>query len=334
MIDTRLSQELNQFKKYCSKKKLGEFYVHAIDEFGFEVSKNETQSEEKHDLTFMAINHGDEVSGIAVLNQLCKKIDSGAIKPEISIVFLLGNVKAALQGKRYLERDMNRTFGYRSDSALESERVLALESIIKRSHFMVDLHQTIEPTHTPFFVFKYGYLAARFANKLHANYPVITHHKFTPSVMGGMRADEFASKSGCIAVSLELGQKGFTEASISTGLEVSIEAIEVVKNWTSICNQPVVKMNAMYTFQHIELYPEQYVELVPSLKNFEPVTSGQIIGETECKEKLTIPIDGFLLFPKYIKKGAVKPVEIYRILGKLDHLPDFNGGDANCKVTG
>lgn len=61
------------------------------------------------------------------------------------------------------------------------------------------------------------------------------------------------------------------------------------------------------------------------LTNFETVSKGQIIGQAHDGKYLYVPVDGVLLFPKYIQPSEQKPLELYRVIDlvKKDDLGDF-----------
>ena len=323
-MENSIFLELEKFNNYMSQNILGNMFVHKIDEFGFELSASGVPPSGQYDLTLIALNHGDEVGGIAVLNLLCELISSKKLTPSIRIVLLLGNVAAAEQGKRFIERDINRSFSCRDKLSLESKRAKCIESIVINSRFMLDIHQTIEPTSTPFFVLQFNPLAAIFAHNIHPDHPVITDKENTAEKMGGMRCDEFGYQSNCISLALEIGQKGFSEEAISVGLNASINALKTVENWQVISERNLKKMNSMWTWEHIELYPEEHVQLLPGLKNFDRVFKNQIIGKTESGVHIKIAIDGLLIFPKYINKGDKKPVELYRILAEVHYISEYS----------
>ena len=77
-------------------------------------------------LTLMALTHGDEVAGLAVLNELLEFLQAGVVALRGGLALLLGNYPAALAGKRFLQRDLNRSFALQ-DSAKELEAQRARE---------------------------------------------------------------------------------------------------------------------------------------------------------------------------------------------------------------
>ncbi|WP_194868835.1 succinylglutamate desuccinylase/aspartoacylase domain-containing protein [Pseudoalteromonas sp. PPB1] len=330
-MDKQVEQALARFSAFRSAKTLGNFSVEQIDEWGFTLVPKGSESEDgsfHSDLTLIALNHGNEVGGLAVLNALCQEIDNGQLTPDLRITFLLGNVAAAKAGKRYLEQDINRTFNTQAHDSLESQRAKQLEPIVRNSRFILDFHQTIEPTNTPFFVYQYNRLAALFAHAVDNALPVITHKQSIASTLGGMRCDEFGTHCGCVSIALELSQKGFDQQGIKLGILAAKRAVAAVENWTEVKSQAPKQVNPMWTWSHIEAYPQEYVQLHAGLQNFTEVEVGQLLGHTQLGIAVQAAQSGALLFPKHIKVGEPKPGELYRILKQVNYFATSGPGRA------
>src|SRR4051794_22096355 len=67
-------------------------------------------------LALMGLTHGNEWAGGAVVANLAALIASGQVTPAAPTAFLLGNPPAAVKNKRFLDRDMNRSFGRKTDA--------------------------------------------------------------------------------------------------------------------------------------------------------------------------------------------------------------------------
>lgn len=77
------------------------------------------QEQKQTDLTIMAITHGNEVAGLAVLAAWLDLLATKCIELECRVALILGNLPAARQDKRFLEGDLNRSFG-RDTSPLQN----------------------------------------------------------------------------------------------------------------------------------------------------------------------------------------------------------------------
>ena len=106
-------------------------------------------------LTLMALVHGNEVYGIKVLNQILSYLGSNLIRAPFSIAVALGNTQAALEGLRFREQDLNRCFNDHTSQTEEARRARELAPILAKTSYLMDFHQTILPTKTPFFIFPY-----------------------------------------------------------------------------------------------------------------------------------------------------------------------------------
>ncbi|MEM9522903.1 MAG: hypothetical protein AAF982_02740, partial [Pseudomonadota bacterium] len=103
------------------------------------------------------------------------------------------------------------------------------------------------------------------------------------------------------------------------GVEAVMRAISTVEAARS---EPAVSSSAMrhqdlFSWMHVELYPDEHITLVPALGNFDFIAKGRVLGHGENGRALTSPVDGILIFPKYVSRGDPTPPEIYRLLGRF-----------------
>ena len=116
--------------------------------------KNKEHAAKKYPLTIMAVTHGNEVAGIKVLTQIAGLIESGLVHLPFNIVLQLGNFEASLANKRFIDRDLNRSFGREESNTIEDRRARELETVLRETGYLLDIHQTIEPTKSPFLIFR------------------------------------------------------------------------------------------------------------------------------------------------------------------------------------
>ena len=87
--------------------------------------------------------HGNELIGIYLVRELKKR---GIQLPGLVIDFLLGNPKAIMECRRYIDKDLNRSFGPQAlgeDSHIyEYERAKVIKRRLKGCDFLIDLHTT------------------------------------------------------------------------------------------------------------------------------------------------------------------------------------------------
>ena len=123
---SRTESEIQDFLKLKSDLLNNYQNIYSMDPFGL-VFK--TESEEKIDLLISGLIHGDEVIGIEIINSLLRRLSSKEISCAINLGFLLGNVEAARQSKRYLEEDLNRSFGLKRIDKIEEKRAREISKI-------------------------------------------------------------------------------------------------------------------------------------------------------------------------------------------------------------
>lgn len=267
-------------------------------------------------LTIQAATHGNEVGGIDVLNAFMKLLQAAVITPPFPIAFVLGNPTAVHANRRFVERDLNRSFGQQGNTLDEERRARALEPILEQSAFYIDFHQTIEPSHRPFFIFPYTQDSFDFAAGLHEHIPIVTHWGLSFS-KDGMCSDEYVNHRGGTGITLELGQKGFDVYHSGVGLQVALAAVQYAEAKLRGINPSKPRSAVeLYTWQSIVPY-EQGMELREGLVNFQAVQRGDRVGSYKG-QALQAAADGWILFPKYPRDPLAAPAkELYRLIKRI-----------------
>ncbi|WAS58712.1 succinylglutamate desuccinylase/aspartoacylase family protein [Burkholderia ambifaria] len=329
---SRLEAEIAAFERFAASSTIGRARVERVERFGFVIHPPHANAahEPRFDLLFIALTHGNEYAGLPVLNALCRYVEAGVLAPSVSIGFLLGNVDAARRGTRFVERDLNRTFGRAGRDTADDRRAREMEPVMRRARFCVDLHQTIEPSEAPFFVFNYHPTSLQLAHAIAPDTPVVTHwgRPFSSASAGGCTSDEFIQQGDGVALSIELGQKGFGLYQIAAGVRVCLDAITTVSAVVHGASLPPVDAcaNPIYTWAHIVPYPDGEVRLDAGLRNFQPIRAGDRLG-TRDGTPLVAGTSGLLLFPKYRRsESEPKPAELYRLL-RQPALSELGKGD-------
>ena len=133
----------------------------------------------------------------------------------------------------------------------------------------------------------------------------------------GKCSDEYTNSKGGVGISLETGQCGFDPEQASFASNKLTQLMKKLNHSDFSFKQLNEIKNDFYTWQHVEPYPKNQVELVEGLSNFELVNKGQELGlingeSYKCSES------GMLMFPKYVSAGQKPPAEIYRIAKKIE----------------
>ncbi len=278
------------------------------------------------DLTLSALIHGVEVAGLSVLVETLSLVTSGRCPLTLRLGIALGNIAAARQQKRFVERDLNRSFGRQDVSTMEGRRALDLERLFGRSRYLLDFHQVKLACDRPFWIFPYKKSGFAFARAVAPDIAVVTHWGKGFSA-DGKCSDEWTNHSGGAGVTIELGQNGFDEAQIARGVTVAKRAVAVAELLTrggGLVDEAGPKA-PVYTWAEIVPYPETGAPVLDAgWHNFRVVNRGQRLGSFNGQD-ICAPATGPVLFPKYPdptadgRYGSERPAaELIRILRAID----------------
>lgn len=326
-----LKESLAAFQNNSRAASIGKSSVETIDDNAFILRPRRRASPETGrdiDLVVMAISHGNEYGGIPAINAICEHVRAGLIDLEISVGFILGNVEATLQDKRFVQKDLNRSFGLDLTEAIEDRRARQIEQLLKRARFFLDLHQTIEPSDSPFFVFDYTEKSLRFAQAISASLPIVTHWGRSFSETRGQTGYEFMNQQGGAGLCIEIGQKGFDAYPVAAGIRFCLDTLAAVRRLSGGEGHIALPAasNPIYTWGDIVPYPAGDVALDPGWRNFQKVERGQRVGVHDGREMLSSH-GGLMLFPKYPRSGnEQRPPELYRLLRKTS-VSELGKGD-------
>jgi succinylglutamate desuccinylase len=268
----------------------------------------------------MAIVHGNETAGLRAMNDVIEILLGLTEDPGICLVFALGNSAAARRGLRFIEADLNRSFAA-SPSKVGAEvlRAKQLEALLVSSRYFFDLHQTSQPSRTPFFIFPYSAEGLGLAAAVSTELPVVTH--WGPSFSkDGMCTDEFVNERGGFGITIELGQNGMSEYCVGVGVRVLLRAIAAVKRVGTgrLRDEPLLSRLALYCWSQV-IEKTDGAQLRAGLQNFMPVTAGEVIGSRSGGD-IVAADSGFILFPVYPNPLQSKDSnELCRIIKAIGH---------------
>lgn len=330
MIKGKLSQQISLFRNILSSNFSDQIVVENLCKDAFKLSpalgSEVVIGKKPITMTFMALTHGNEVAGVAVLNRFLALLQQGVISLKFPIALILGNADASFEGKRFSEKDLNRCFDSSSNETKEHRRARELEPLLKDTEYLVDLHQTIEATKTPFFIFPFEQKSFLLANFIENQLPIITHWGGGFSKEGKC-TDEFVHANRGIAVTLELGQKGFDPYQESLGLSCLMKALLAPLNLGWQRYNKALQLEA-YTWGQVVSYPEGHAQLDKGWYNFRQVTAGERLGVSDHGD-IVSDVTGPILFPKYgTYEPENRPKEICRILRPVNHseIEELFGG--------
>lgn len=271
-------------------------------------------------LTISGIVHGNELAGLQSINLFLEKLVSQTVVVEVPLGVFLGNVDAAKDNSRFLESDLNRSFGVKEPVTIEHKRGKAILPTLDSTLFYLDFHQTFAPTESPFYIFPYQPKAYAFARALAPELPLITHWG-KPFSKDGACTDEFVNKNGGAGVTIELGAAGFDLMQSALGFRYCVEALEQATLYLKtgqFVPREVDQVAKIYTFAKVEPFPEGGKgALFPGHRNMMPVDKEDVLGKWENQD-IVAGEKGLLLFPKYVTaKDRSRPTEMFRVLREV-----------------
>lgn len=296
------------------------------------------QSSKKYPCVLGAITHGNEIAGLVSLNLFLETLSLHQVILDFPIVLILGNRKAALLGKRYVDADLNRSFALTPDqretNCYEHSRAQELETVLEDTAYLMDLHQTIGTSPHGFYIFAYSQRCFHFSKNILPYQAIVTYWS-GPYTTEGVCSDQFVYAHGGVAVTLELGTKGFNNYQAALGLQALLATQSYVRRFY-LQNQPLSatlhsapQPAQIYTWKSVVPYPATgAVTPSPHFDNFAPVSQGDVLGESSELGTMLAPADGLALFPSQIHSEAGdltrRPHELIRILKpiELSELPD------------
>lgn len=300
-MESFLERELGIFNGFL-KWSSGAYKISEIGPAIFKLSpKFETSKTIK--LGFLALVHGNEILGLPVLNNILKKIMNRELAPDFEIFFALGNLPAALADKRFLEWDLNRSFGKNSDVHWETRRARELETLmLDQCDYIIDLHQTVSPTEHSFFIFEYSQgLDLSFLTQINPGIPVIVQFEAIGDE-SGLSTDEYILRRGKFGTAIELGQIGFSEQNFELGISICSRAVEVLTAKEKL--EKVEKSFPLFQLDGRCKSTEIGDRLNPGSVNFKKIEKGEVVG-TSINGPIYAPESGYMLFPKSVAATSV-----------------------------
>ena len=287
-------------------------------------------------IVFSSMIHGNEVGSLPAIIKCIELLESQKIKFGGKVTFILGNVAAAQQRKRFLEDDLNRCFEQKNNEtqtlSLEKHRAQEILLCLNEANVFIDFHQTIMPCLMPFYIFEMDQLCYYWARATGVANVFVTRKKGRRFSAAGMCSDEYVRQLGNIGFTVELGEQGFSYQSEQYALEIMKRALrltdQVYQFHFSI--EKLSRKNDDFKFLMIThrepfLVPEQ--KLINGLINLQTIKKGMQLGVKNNNSPLVSPFDGYILFPKYPERNADEhavpplPGEIFVIAEELKVHP-------------
>ena len=264
--------------------------------------------------------HGDETGSLPAAIKIINKLKNNEIQYGGRLSITLGNPEAARKGVRYLESDLNRVFLETDLQTHEARRAKSLMPIFDQADILLDLHQTILKTQTPFYIFPKSKESLLWAQAMRLTRAFIDA---TPAAHSTTRcADEYFWYQNKPAITVELSQKGLNPHAEDLSLMAirrALGVIEQIQKGQSI-ESLAAQSPELHSYRTVYRHPfnGEACILRPNLHNFISIEAGESLNAPETAE-ITAPMSGELLFPKYLTSEQLNgetapPKELFRII--------------------
>lgn len=283
--------------------------------------------------------HGNEIGTLPAVVDLVIGLARGQIEFGGDLTVIIGNPEATLAGRRFIDADLNRSFGSNqagpgdanSHGGRETLRAAELTPILTTADVFIDLHQTNGPTDRAFYIGPFRNDLWKWASALAGATTWVTRPPNATFSTEGMCADEFVRDLGRPGLTLEVGQAGFNTASDACTRSVLARlldvASEVGRSATAVPGDPSRHPQLSFvSMTWAQAFDDQRLRLRDGITNFAPVAAGDLLS-APSSPSIIAPSDGLLLFPKYLdydENGLLispRPGEIVRIVAPLEEHP-------------
>jgi succinylglutamate desuccinylase len=297
-------------------------------EAGFDTS---THGQGQHPLHLVigTMVHGEECGTLPGVLAVMEDLVAQRLTVPGRVTFFLGNAEAGLANQRFLETDLNREFSATPSDSHEGRRARQLKPLLDAADVFLDLHQTIQPSAEPFWIFPFQVPGWQWARAIRGAAVWITRAPDVTFSLAGVCADEYVRLAGKPGLTLELGEKGFdhgaearAEAAVRRAIAVAAAIAEGATLPALAEAEPEI---AFFETVHREPFSHDALALRPGLVNFQRVARGEELHAPGTPALVT-PAAGAVVFPKYppIVDGRYQqplPAEIYRIIAPLTAHP-------------
>lgn len=239
----------------------------------------------KHLLSILI--HGNETLGISLINDFLNKIKS---KEKVtSFGFLLGNRQAGLANKRFIGRDLNRSFLTESNDHGEEKRAKEIQEYSKQFEFILDIHQTSHTSEKEFFLCRNHSPSLEMAEIFHESPLVFLKEAKMSSEGEGFGS--FCLEESIHFLTVELGKMGFQQNFFDLGKDIINKFLKYTGK-----KKEINLSRDSYVFSHTIHKRNESDHLIPGLVNFQKIKKGTALLQDGTGIS---PIDGYTLFPKY-----------------------------------
>lgn len=261
---------------------------------------------ERMNIAVVCLTHGNEIGGFYSILQFLDTCSPGQLEGK-DLTILCANPQAAIAGKRFIDTDLNRSFGVQKPKSQEEHRATQLYPILEKVDLVIDLHQTLGETLTPFYVIYLNQQNLRLSYHCNPELPAVGYRGRQFSA-DGQGLTTWTTLRGIPAVVVELGKTGRNSTQEKLGASIIFKALTFDPEKHKQQTENIYEM-----VDGIEAQTDATV-LIPDLASFQEVRAGETLAENpEYKAKE----DCLLFLPRYsrpLNKDRVilrflKPIE-------------------------
>jgi succinylglutamate desuccinylase/uncharacterized membrane protein YkvA (DUF1232 family) len=285
-----------------------------------------------HHVVFSCMVHGNEYGTLPAAVRLLDDLRAGRVVPGGPVTLVLGNPEAARAERRFLDFDLNRAWAFvEGREGHEHTRARELRPILDAADLVLDLHQTILASATPFWIFPWNPVFGHWARVLQTAPVGLTRAPGEAFAGGDLKCvDEYVRDRGVPGFCVELGAKGFDDAQADNAYRTMVRMIDVVdaiQAGTTTLEaearaQPAIRW---YTTVHREPWGAAERLLAPGLCNWSAVQAGRDLA-ADGSPRIEAPTDGVVLFPKYPAADRPRPSHHFHLAVPLDEPPEVRFG--------
>jgi succinylglutamate desuccinylase len=305
---------ISLFKRFAETKLLFEssdFLLTEIDEYAYRVKSRSGNALPGRRILLTALVHGDETGGIEALYQCAQEfIESALLGAELTIA--LGNMPAARLGRRFIERDLNRSFAVTGGQELEHRLARRLEELVADADVVIDFHQTVQPSESAFLIFQYSKSNMDLAKAIAGENAVVTYRgDFSKD---GTTLGVYALSKNKTAVTFEMGHLGLSQEQALKSRLLFKKSLAYLANKNAASSTTETE-TSVFTFAKATVPSAPGRSLKSGFQNFSKISKNQVIAE-DPSGPIAADQDGFMLFPKYDELALVS-AELCRLVTPL-----------------
>jgi succinylglutamate desuccinylase len=257
---------------------------------------------------FSFLIHGDEIGSFPAMNFFIREALKKRLRYEGKISFILGNPLATSIGERFIDEDLNRVF-FRdlkeNELTYERRRAFQIQKALQEADFLLDFHQTREPSQSSFFIFPFETESYFWARSIGGASYFVTQEPGSYFSPGFFSIDEYFRDLKKPSLCLELGQKGFSSDAFFIALSRIHRSLYVARKKRKSFSKFLENVIRSSEFRFLKLthsvaFKSSHDSLRSGIYNFKKISKEAFLGSRHSGEMIQSPAKGFALFPKYL----------------------------------